>query len=121
MADAVSPQQVERLIAELERLCRHVGALQRDVQILAGRIVPYEDEDLSKPGAPAWHDHAMIAHPGPVTLASLAAVVKQADSQLRGAESDIRIIRIKVEDTSNAADWREWVRDASETRERGRK
>lgn len=101
------------LIAELERLCRHVAALQRDVQVLGGRIIPFEDENLSKAGAPPWNEYASLTVRGEgLTMAGLAKIVRQADWQLKHAEQDIGYIRSKIveaESGNMTSDWRDWL------------
>lgn len=117
LEDELGQGAATALIKEIDRLCRHIEALQKSAQLLAMRLTPYEDEDKSKVTAPPWTMNVQMAlwseRKKPVTLETLRVIVKQADYQLEGAESDFRIIKSKVEAIANdaylTADWKEWM------------
>lgn len=118
MAEPATAADVAKLTAELDRLCRHVEALQRDVHVLAGRIVPFENEELSKPGEYVWSGDSyerMVNRK--LRVSDIADIVRRADRRLQGAEQDVRIIASKLheisDDTYLKADMKEWIRDAN--------
>jgi hypothetical protein len=106
---------LDGLMGQIDKLCRHVEALQKDAQQLSRRLTPYEGEDQIS--APPWTKNVQLAFYGdrkkPITLQTLHIIVKQADRQLEGAEADFRCIRAKVEAIANdaylAADWKGWL------------
>lgn len=106
------PSDTLRLLAEVEKLCRHVAGLQRDVQALGQRLVPLADGERPRFDAPPapWESDAFIRlKPDKATMADLSRVVSQADCQLQSAELDIGYIRSKVDEAmggDNAVEWR---------------
>lgn len=122
VSETVTPAHIEKLISEIEKLCRHVAALQRSAELLAGRIIPYEDEDARTRGPGGWDEYASkLMREKALSLPALTDVIRQADHQLKDAELDIGFIRSRIDDAANSVDWKDWLLDQREARARGPK
>jgi len=110
---------VVELRVDIERLCREVARLQKTAKLLAGRLTPYEDEDLSKVSAPPWDQHVINRFDArqPVTTETLRVFIKQARRQVENAERDFAAMRARVEaiakDQHLTADWKGWLAEQS--------
>lgn len=115
------PATADDVLAAIEKLSRHVEALQRDTKRLAERIIPAEGEpplNLSS----EWLENiqARIARhkrDGKISFDQMYALMAAADHQLKDAEYHFAYIKGQVEAIANSAiltaEWKEWMKPYS--------
>ena len=119
MRKAKQNVSADDILDALERLSRHVEALQRDVRQLGERIIPVDDEVKFNDPSP-WltaANHAFARLRGKaLTVKDTHDLIIGLDRQLEGAESDLANVRARVVAIANdaylTADWKEWLRES---------
>jgi prefoldin subunit 5 len=92
MKQSREPATIESVAQTLDRLLRHVEALDRDMQNLTDRIVPYDDQ---KPTfvSRGWLD----PRPTEINLETLYEKIRQADRHIQNIERDFSAVRSTID------------------------
>jgi hypothetical protein len=96
--------KLARIEKKLDSLIRHVESLDRSMQKLAGRIIPFPDEDMGKI-LPRHFNHDPL--PMPATLNIIYAKLVAADKHIQNIELDFSKVRSEADTTELGAVSRE--------------
>lgn len=88
------PPTIEQLSLKLDSLFRHVESLDRNVQVLHGRIQPFSNEDLERINGRQVPDIYGRLKP---CLETILVKIKKADAHVEAIERDVAAIRSYLE------------------------
>jgi hypothetical protein len=95
---------LEMVLAEVQKLCRHTEQLEKSIDTLSGRIIPYDGEQ-QRPSR-YWYEEVdkFSGDPG---LQQIWELTRLADRHIQTLEYDLQAVRSKIEREEDST----WIKE----------